>query len=132
MAAHKNKEILHILKRQRNAFPTTSLGGGHTHCRDDVSYGAALKIAQVTHDEGYVAMLRKIWTGGCKQGSLIHRCLDGFTMGSFEVCYYSSIPCLVRVTMKPLERHLKKETYRKFEKSQINYALGDNPRGGSY
>jgi len=35
------------------------LGGGHTHCWDDVSYGAALKIAQLTHDEGYAAMVEK-------------------------------------------------------------------------
>jgi len=31
------------LEKAKSFLPVTSLGGGHTHCWDDVSYGAALK-----------------------------------------------------------------------------------------
>jgi hypothetical protein len=45
------------LDKALSYMPIETLGGHHTHCWDDVSYGAAMKIAQVTKDPAYIAMV---------------------------------------------------------------------------
>jgi len=123
------------LEKAKECLPTTSLGGGHTHCWDDVSYGAALKIAQVTHDEGYVAMVEKNLDWWMPNGGLTYT-PGGLAWlspwGSLRYATTAAFLAFVWADDETVGTPSKKETYRKFGESQINYALGDNPRGGSY
>lgn len=123
------------LEKAKACLPTTSLGGGHTHCWDDVSYGAAMKIAQASHDEGYAAMVEKnldYWMPG---GGLTYS-PGGLAWlspwGSLRYATTAAFLAFVWSDDKSIGTASKKETYRKFAESQINYALGDNPRKGSY
>ena len=50
----------HYLDKSISIMPVNTIGGYHTHCWDDVSYGAAIKIAQVTKDEEYSLWWREI------------------------------------------------------------------------
>ena len=47
-------------------MPVKTIGGYHTHCWDDVSYGAAIKIAQVTKDEEYAYMVERNLDSSCQ------------------------------------------------------------------
>jgi hypothetical protein len=123
------------LEKAKSCLPTTSLGGGHTHCWDDVSYGAALKIAQVSHDEGYVKAVEKnldYWMPG---GGITYS-PGGLAWlspwGSLRYATTAAFLAFVWSDDKTVGTASKKETYRKFAESQVNYALGDNPRKGSY
>lgn len=123
------------LDKAKTLLPTTVLGGGHTHCWDDVSYGAALKIAQASHDEGYVAMVEKnldYWMPGrnitYSPGGLAWLS----PWGSLRYATTAAFLAFVWSDDETVGTASKKETYRKFAESQINYALGDNPRKGSY
>ena len=55
-----------------------------------------------------------------------------FPMGFFALCQHSSILAFVWSDDKTVGTLSKKDEYRKFAERQINYILGDNPRGGSY
>ena len=124
------------LDKAKSCLPVTSLGGNHTHCWDDVSYGAALRIAQATHDESYSAMVEKnldYWsapTGGLKHTPGGLAWLSQW--GSLRYATTAAFLAFVWSDDKTVGTASKKETYHNFAESQINYALGDNPRGGSY
>ncbi len=123
------------LEKAKSCLPPTALGGGHTHCWDDVSYGAALKIAQVTHDDAYVAMVEKnldYWLPG---GGITYT-PGGLAWlspwGSLRYATTAAFLAFVWADDKTVGTASKKEAYREFAERQINYALGDNPRKGSY
>ncbi|RCX18416.1 endoglucanase Cel9N [Anaerobacterium chartisolvens] len=128
-------ENTYYLDKAKSALPVTSLGGGHTHCWDDVSYGAALKIAQATHDSSYAAMVEKnldIWMPG---GSMKYTPGGLAWLSQWGSLRYASTAAFLAFVWsddKTVGTASKKETYHNFAERQINYALGDNPRGGSY
>jgi len=123
------------LEKAKSILPPSALGGGHTHCWDDVSYGAALKIAQVTHDEAYVAMVEKnldYWLPG---GGITYT-PGGLAWlspwGSLRYATTAAFLAFVWSDDDTVGTASKKQAYREFAERQINYALGDNPRKGSY
>ncbi|HOM02426.1 MAG TPA: glycoside hydrolase family 9 protein [Acetivibrio sp.] len=123
------------LEKAKSFLPVTSLGGGHTHCWDDVSYGAALKIAQLTHDEGYAAMVEKnldFWQPG---GGITYTPGGLAWLSPWGSLRYASTAAFLAFVWSDdptVGTPSKKETYRTFAEKQINYILGDNPRKGSY
>lgn len=123
------------LDKAKSCLPVTSLGGGHTHCWDDVSYGAAIKIAQVTHDEGYAAVVEKNLDNWLPTGSITYT-PGGLAWlspwGSLRYATTAAFLAFVWSDDKTVGTASKKDAYHKFAESQINYALGDNPRKGSY
>lgn len=123
------------LDKSKELLPPTKLGGGHTHCWDDVSYGAAVKLAQITHDDAYVAMVEKnldIWqpNGGIKYTPGGLAWLSPW--GSLRYASTAAFLAFVWSDDTTVGTLSKKAAYREFAEKQINYALGDNPRNGSY
>jgi endoglucanase len=123
------------LDKAKSVLPAGALGGQHTHCWDDVSYGAALKIAQVTHDASYTAMVEKnldYWmpNGGMKYTPGGLAWLSQW--GSLRYASTAAFLAFVWSDDATVGTASKKQTYHDFAERQINYALGDNPRGGSY
>jgi endoglucanase len=123
------------LEKAKEFIPANSLGGTHTHCWDDVSYGAALKIAQETHDSGYAAMVEKnldFWMPG---GGITYT-PGGLAWlsqwGSLRYATTAAFLAFVWSDDQTVGTASKKETYHNFAERQLNYALGDNPRKGSY
>lgn len=112
--------------------PNFSIGGNHTHCWDDVRYGATLKMAQLTGKSVFIeAVERNLdhWVNGVprSQGGL---CLfDGW--GNLR---YVVNACFLAFVWSDcdLGTASKKQVYREFAESQINYILGDNPNNMSY
>ncbi|MHB8065683.1 MAG: glycoside hydrolase family 9 protein [Ruminiclostridium sp.] len=123
------------LNKAKSVLPTTSLGGGHTHCWDDVSYGAALKIAQITHDETYVAAVEKNLDSWMPDGSITYTPGGLAWLSQWGSLRYASTAAFLAFVWSDDETvgtASKKQKYHDFAERQINYALGDNPRGGSY
>ncbi|EPR10025.1 glycoside hydrolase family 9 protein [Ruminiclostridium papyrosolvens] len=123
------------LDKAKSILPVTVLGGQHTHCWDDVSYGAALKIAQAGHDESYAAMVEKnldYWM----PGTGIKYTPGGLAWlsqwGSLRYATTAAFLAFVWSDDKTIGTASKKQAYHDFAERQVNYALGDNPRGGSY
>ncbi|MBN1699952.1 MAG: glycoside hydrolase family 9 protein [Spirochaetales bacterium] len=123
------------LDKALSYIPIGSLGGHHTHCWDDVSYGAVLKMTQITKDPEYV--------------EAVEANLDWFLPGSGVayspggLAYLSNWGALRYATTAAFLAFVwsdddsvgtasKKATYREFAEKQLNYVLGDNPKGGSY
>ncbi len=113
--------------------PNFSIGGFHTHCWDDVRYGAVLKLAQITGRSVYIeAVERNLdwWAGGgapYTAGGLV--AFDGW--GNLR--YVSAAAFLAFLWSDcNLGTISKKQHYRNFAESQINYILGDNPNNMSY
>jgi hypothetical protein len=123
------------LDKAKSLLPATSLGGTHTHCWDDVSYGAGLKIAQLTHDASYSAMVERnldFWMPG---GGITYTPGGLAWLSQWGSLRYASTAAFLAFVWsddKTVGTASKKQTYHNFAESQINYALGDNPRGGSY
>jgi len=122
------------LTKATSYIPVANLGGGHTHCWDDVSYGAALKIAQITKDPKYIAMVEKNldwWMPGN-----INYTPGGLAWlsqwGSLRYATTAAFLAFVWSDDSSVCTASKKEAYHNFAERQINYALGDNPRNGSY
>lgn len=125
----------YYLDKAKSVMPVGSLGGQHTHCWDDVSYGAAIKIAQITHDESYVAMVEKNLDYWMPNGGITYT-PGGLAWlsqwGSLRYATTAAFLAFVWSDDQTVGTASKKEAYRNFAERQINYALGDNPRGGSY
>jgi hypothetical protein len=123
------------LNKAMEALPAVTLGGGHTHCWDDVSYGAALKIAQVTKDPSYVAQVEKNLDFWMPDGSITYT-PGGLAWlsqwGSLRYATTAAFLAFVWSDDDSVGTASKKEGYRTFAEKQVNYALGDNPRKGSY
>ncbi|MBN2738942.1 MAG: glycoside hydrolase family 9 protein [Spirochaetales bacterium] len=110
------------------------IGGLHTLCWDDVSYGVVLKLAQITEDPLYVQGIEtslNFWLPG---GGVVYT-PGGLawkdTWGSLR--YASGAAFLAFVWAEiPVGTAAKKEAYRDFAIGQMNYILGDNPNDMSY
>lgn len=123
------------LDKAKTVLPAKLLGGQHTHCWDDVSYGAALKIAQVTHDPDYTAMVEKNLDTWMPGGGITYTPGGLAWLSQWGSLRYASTAAFLAFVWsddQTVGTASKKATYHKFAESQINYALGDNPRGGSY
>jgi endoglucanase len=123
------------LDKARSYMPLETLGGNWTHCWDDVSYGAVLKIAQATKDEDYIYLVEKNldwWLPGSglnyTPGGLAW--LDNW--GSLRYASTAAFLAFVWADDDTTGDTSKKAAYRTFAEKQINYALGDNERNGSY
>lgn len=116
-------------------LPSTSLGGTHTHCWDDVRYGAGLKIAQLTHDSKYVAQVEKNLDFWLPNGGITYT-PGGLAWlaqwGSLRYASTAAFLAFVWADDETVGTASKKADYTAFAERQINYALGDNPRNGSY
>lgn len=123
------------LDKAKSVLPVTSLGGAHTHCWDDVSYGAALKIAQVSHDESYAAMVEKNLDFWMPSGSITYTPGGLAWLSQWGSLRYASTAAFLAFVWSDdntIGTASKNADYRNFAERQINYALGDNPRNGSY
>lgn len=123
------------LDKAKSFLPPTSLGGGHTHCWDDVRYGAAIKIAQLTHDDAYEAQVERNLDFWMPDGGITYT-PGGLAWlsqwGSLRYATTAAFLAFVWSDDDSVGTASKKETYHNFAERQVNYALGDNPRGGSY
>jgi hypothetical protein len=123
------------LDKAKSYIPITSLGGHHTHCWDDVSYGAAIKLAQITKDPGYAAAVESNLDWFLPNGGLTYT-PGGLAWlsqwGSLRYATTAAFLAFVWSSDTTVGTASKKTAYREFAERQINYALGDNPRGGSY
>jgi hypothetical protein len=123
------------LEKAQSYIPAESLGGQHTHCWDDVSYGAALKLGQITNDDAYVTAVEKNLDWWLPDGGLNYT-PGGLAWlsqwGSLRYATTAAFLAFVWSDDETVGTESKKEDYRLFAEQQINYALGDNPREGSY
>ncbi|HEX3029966.1 MAG TPA: glycoside hydrolase family 9 protein [Clostridia bacterium] len=123
------------LDKAKAALPVEKIGGTHTHCWDDVSYGAILKIAQLTKDENYVKAVEKnldYWLPG---GGITYTPGGLAWLSQWGSLRYASTAAFLAFVWsddKTVGTASKKQGYHDFAERQINYALGDNPREGSY
>lgn len=114
--------------------PNFSLTGHHTHCWDDVRYGAVLKLAELTGKSKYVNAVEFNLDWWMPGGGV------GYTSGglvSFDGWGNLRYVCAAAfLAFKWSDTNLctaeKKQKYRNFAESQINYILGDNPNNMSY
>lgn len=123
------------LDKATSYTPIVTLGGHHTHCWDDVSYGACIKLAQVTGDTEYdrVVEINLDWwlpDGGLNYTPGGLAWLDNW--GSLRYASTAAFLAFVWADDDSVGTASKKEAYRTFAEKQVNYALGDNPRNGSY
>lgn len=123
------------LDKAKEILPPTKLGGGHTHCWDDVSYGAGLKLAQITKDPEYIKVVEKNLDSWMPDGSITYT-PGGLAWlsqwGSLRYATTAAFLAFVWSDDDTVCTAAKKQKYNDFAEKQVNYALGDNPRGGSY
>ncbi|AUG57562.1 glycoside hydrolase family 9 protein [Acetivibrio saccincola] len=125
----------HYLDKSISIMPVKTIGGYHTHCWDDVSYGAAIKIAQVTKDEEYAYMVERNLDFFLPGGGITYSPGGLAWLSQWGSLRYASTAAFLAFVWsddKTVGTLSKKDEYRKFAERQINYILGDNPRGGSY
>ena len=125
----------HYLDKSISIMPVNTIGGYHTHCWDDVSYGAAIKIAQVTKDEEYSFMVERNLDFFLPGGGITYSPGGLAWLSQWGSLRYASTAAFLAFVWsddKTVGTLSKKDEYRKFAERQINYILGDNPRGGSY
>jgi hypothetical protein len=123
------------LTKAKSYMPIGSLGGHWMHNWDDVSYGSALKLAQITKDPAYVNAIETSLDWWMPGGGLTYTPGGLAWLAQWGSLRYASTAAFLAfvysddTTTGTLS---KKATYRNFAESQVNYALGDNPRGGSF
>ena len=123
------------LTKAESYIPAASMGGNYTQCWDDVRYGAALKLAQITKDPTYAAAVEAnldYWMPG---GGITYT-PGGLAWlsdwGSLRYATTAAFLAFVWSDDTTVGTASKKQAYHNFAESQINFALGDNLRGGSY
>ena len=105
---------------------------------DDKSYGAYVLLAMETGEDRYVQDANRwldYWTTGVNGQRVTYSpggeaVLDSW--GSLRYAANTAFVALVYSDWLEARDPERAETYRAFGRSQIDYALGDNPRGGSY
>lgn len=106
------------------------------HCWDDKKYGALLLLARITGKQEYIdATERHLdWWSVGYNGSKITYTPGGLawldSWGSLRYALNTSFLALVYSDW--VQDATKKQRYQNFAKTQIDYALGSNPRAGSY
>ncbi|MBN2532756.1 MAG: glycoside hydrolase family 9 protein [Spirochaetales bacterium] len=116
------------------SIATPLLGGKHTLCWDDVSYGVVLKLAQITEKTKYsegVEINLDFWMPG---GGVTYTPGGLAWLDMWGSLRYASGAAFLAFLWADSEQGTasKKDTYRQFAEDQMNYILGDNPRNGSY
>ncbi|UCE63909.1 MAG: glycoside hydrolase family 9 protein, partial [Nitrospirota bacterium] len=101
------------------------------HSWDNVSNGTNLLLARITGDQAYKDKIEghlRVWTEELERtpGGLVF--LDQW--GSLR--YASTTAFLAVIYAGQVEDPALAESYQTFALTQINYILGDNPRGASY
>lgn len=123
------------LEKAKEVLPPTKLGGTHTHCWDDVSYGAGLKLAQITKDPEYIKVVERNLDSWMPDGSITYT-PGGLAWlsqwGSLRYANTAAFLAFVWSDDDTVCTPSKKQKYHDFAERQVNYTLGDNPRGGSY
>lgn len=123
------------LEKAKSYIPVTSLGGQHTQSWDDVKYGATLKLAQITKNEAYVKAVESNLDWWLPNGGVTYT-PGGLAWlvqwGSLRYASTAAFLAFVWADDSSVGTASKKQGYREFAERQINYILGDNPRGGSY
>jgi endoglucanase len=130
----KTNDSTYLTKATGYLKPET-LGGHWMHNWDDVSYGVALKLAQLTKDTVWASKIEislDWWQPG---GGLLYTpgglaFLDYW--GTLRYAATAAFLAFVWSDDTTVGTASKKAAYRTFAEKQINYILGDNPKGGSY
>jgi len=104
---------------------------------DSKHYGVYLLLARITGKQKYIDAIERnlaYWTTGTPEGEHVTVTPGGLSWlsqwGSLRYALNESF--LAMVYAKDVANTDKKQTYRDFAMKQLNYALGDNPRHGSY
>ncbi|HYH04946.1 MAG TPA: glycoside hydrolase family 9 protein, partial [Bacillota bacterium] len=115
---------------------TDKIGYKWAHNWDDVRYGALLMLAKLTDKpvyHEYIQMHLDYWTVGFN-GERVKYTPGGLawldTWGSLR--YATTTAFLAFVYADFVDDATLKQRYQKFAETQVNYALGSNPRNGSY
>ncbi len=105
---------------------------------DDKSYGAYVLMAHLTGEQSYLADANRwldFWTTGYN-GNRVRYSPGGQavldTWGSLRYAANTSFVALVHGDWLRTRDAARATTYHDFAVRQVNYALGDNPRGASY
>ncbi|MBN2440381.1 MAG: glycoside hydrolase family 9 protein [Spirochaetales bacterium] len=123
------------LDKALNYIPIPELGGHHTHCWDDVTYGAAIKLAQITKDPAYIEKVEVNLDWWQPNGGLTYTPGGLAYLSNWGVLRYASTAAFIAFVWSDDETVCspgKRDAYRTFAEKQLNYALGDNPRNSSY
>jgi endoglucanase len=119
------------LNQAKSAISTAQSAVYWAHSWDNVSNGTNLLLARITGDQAYKDKIEehlRVWTEELQRtpGGLVF--LDQW--GSLR--YASTTAFLALIYAGQVEDPALAESYRTFALNQINYILGDNPRGASY
>lgn len=107
------------------------------HCWDDVHYGAALLLARITDKPLYkecMEMHLDYWSVGYNGERITYSPGGMAYLDQWGNLRYVTTTAFLAFVYSDWEGCSKEKvkTYQEFAESQINYALGDNPRNGSY
>lgn len=104
---------------------------------DSKHYGVYLLLARITGKQKYKDAIERnlaYWTTGTPEGERVTTTPGGLAWlsqwGSLRYAMNESF--LAMVYAKDVADTAKKQAYRDFATKQLHYALGDNPRSGSY
>ena len=120
------------LDKAKSYIPAGSLYGRHAHCWDDVSYGSVIKLAQITKDPEYVVVAEDNLDAFLPDGSIGYTPAGLVYIASWGALRYATTAAFIAFVWADDETVgtlSKKEAYRIFAEKQLNYALGDNPKG---
>ncbi|MBN2739037.1 MAG: glycoside hydrolase family 9 protein [Spirochaetales bacterium] len=123
------------LEKSMSYVRLEELGGHHTQCWDDVSYGAAIKIAQVTKNPEYIKKVEVNLDWWQPNGGLTYTPGGLAYLSNWGALRYASTAAFIAFVWSDdpsVCSPEKRQAYRDFAERQINYALGDNPRESSY
>jgi endoglucanase len=112
-----------------------TLGGHWMHNWDDVSYGVALKLAQLTKDPIWASKIEISLDWWQPNGGLKYTPGGLAFLDYWGVLRYASTAAFLAFVWaddQTVGTASKKAAYHTFAEKQINYILGDNPKGGSY
>jgi endoglucanase len=134
---------------QAESFVTTGAGGfggegqsgllpyKWTHDWDSKHYGTYLLLARLTGKQKYIDAIERnlaYWTTGTADGQRVAYTPGGLAWlsqwGSLRYAMNESLVAMIYAN--DVADATKKERYRNFAFSQLNYALGANPRSSSY
>lgn len=120
------------LDKAKSYIPIGSLGGRHSHCWDDVSYGAVLKLTQIIKDPEYVKVVEANLDTFLPGGGVAYTPAGLAYLSNWGALRYATTAAFLAFIWgydDSVGTPSKKAAYRTFAEKQINYALGDNPKG---
>jgi endoglucanase len=128
----KTGESEYLEKADEYTAPLT--GGKHTHCWDDVSYGAVLKMAQLTQQAHYIDGIEISLDFFLPGGGVTYTPGGLAWLDQWGSLRYASGAAFLAFVWADsgLSTPSRTDAYLQFGVDQMHYILGDNPRGGSY